>query len=160
MEKIMRNKEQGSDEKMRREIVSFTIGEQSFCIEINHVLEIRGWTETTILPHAPEFVIGMMNLRGTVLPVVDLSLRLGLGKTKPQLRHVIIIAQIGDKTFGLLVDSVSDILTVTKNEMRPTPDVASERTAAFIKGVFAFDEMLVRAIDVHQVLPTHQIEPA
>ena len=145
-------------EATRIEIVSFTIGQQSFCIEINHVLEIRGWTQTTVLPHAPEYVIGMMNLRGTVLPVVDLSLRLGLGKTIPQVRHVIIIAQIGDKTTGLLVDSVSDILTVGLNEIRPTPDVASEKTAAFIKGVYTLDDNLVRAIDVHQVLPQVQDE--
>ena len=147
-------------EEIRQEIVSFTIGAQSFCIEIDHVLEIRGWTETTVLPHAPDFVVGMMNLRGTVLPVVDLSMRLGLGKTTPQLRHVIIIAQIGDKTTGLLVDSVSDILTVKQQDMRATPDVASEKTAAFIKGVYTLESNLVRAIDVHQVLPKVNTEVA
>lgn len=148
------------NEAARQEIVSFTIGEQSFCIEIDHVLEIRGWTQTTVLPHSPDYVIGMMNLRGTVLPVVDLSLRLGLGKTDPQLRHVIIIAQIGEKTSGLLVDSVSDILTVSDSEMQATPDVASEKTAAFIRGVYTIEDTLVRAVDIHQLLPTKDAEAA
>lgn len=137
----------------RVEIVCFTVEDQDFSIEISHVLEIRGWTSTTTLPHAPAFVVGMMNLRGTVLPVVDLSLRLGFGKTEPGKRHVIIIAQIDDKIVGFLVDAVSDIITVDEAEMQATPDVSSSRTQAFIRGVHSLDDKLVRAIDVREVLP-------
>ncbi|PWE30555.1 chemotaxis protein CheW [Maritimibacter sp. 55A14] len=137
----------------RVEIVCFTVEEQDFCIEISHVLEIRGWTSTTTLPHAPEFVVGMMNLRGTVLPVVDLSLRLGFGKTEPGERHVIIIAQIDEKVVGFLVDGVSDIITVDEAEMQVAPDVSSARTQAFLRGVHSVDDKLVRAIDVREVLP-------
>lgn len=137
----------------RVEIVCFTVEDQDFSIEISHVLEIRGWTSTTTLPHAPDFVVGMMNLRGTVLPVVDLSLRLGFGKTEPGKRHVIIIAQIDDKIVGFLVDAVSDIITVDEAQMQATPDVSSSRTQAFIRGVHSLDETLVRAIDVREVLP-------
>ena len=134
------------------EIVSFTIKNQAFCLDIGHVLEIRGWTDTTTLPHAPDYVIGMMNLRGNVLPVVDLSLRLGLGKTEPESRHVIIIASIDNKSVGFLVDAVSNILTVDLADIQSTPDVSSPRTAAFIKGVWSVDDTIVRAIDVHQIL--------
>ncbi|KRS11646.1 hypothetical protein XM53_15340 [Roseovarius atlanticus] len=137
----------------RVEIVCFTVEDQDFSIEISHVLEIRGWTSTTTLPHAPDFVVGMMNLRGTVLPVVDLSLRLGFGKTEPGKRHVIIIAQIDHKIIGFLVDAVSDIITVDEAEMQATPDVSSSRTQAFIRGVHSLDDKLVRAIDVREVLP-------
>ncbi|MBY5990350.1 chemotaxis protein CheW [Roseovarius atlanticus] len=134
-------------------MVCFTVEDQDFSIEISHVLEIRGWTSTTTLPHAPDFVVGMMNLRGTVLPVVDLSLRLGFGKTEPGKRHVIIIAQIDDKIVGFLVDAVSDIITVDEAQMQATPDVSSSRTQAFIRGVHSLDDKLVRAIDVREVLP-------
>lgn len=144
----------------RNEIVSFTIGDQAFSIDIQHVLEIRGWTTTTVLPHAPDYVIGMMNLRGTVLPVVDLSLRLGLGRTKPDARHVIIIARIRDKTVGFLVDTVSDIVMVREGDMQPTPEVSSQRTHAFIRGVFTINETLVRAIDVERVLPAEDASAA
>ncbi|MCA0872272.1 chemotaxis protein CheW [Seohaeicola saemankumensis] len=135
------------------EIVTFAVGKQGFCIEIEHVLEIRGWTKTTVLPHAPDYVVGLMNLRGTVLPVIDLSLRLGLGKTETTPRHVIIITHVQDRTLGLLVEAVSDILSVRDGEMKPTPDVASPQTRAFIRGVYSVAESLVRAIDVHQVVP-------
>lgn len=135
------------------EIVTFAVGKQGFCIEIEHVLEIRGWTKTTVLPHAPEYVVGLMNLRGNVLPVIDLSLRLGLGKTETTPRHVIIITHVEDRTLGLLVEAVSDIVSVRDGEMKPTPDVASTQTRTFIRGVYSVAESLVRAIDVHQVVP-------
>lgn len=144
----------------RIEIVSFTIGEQAFCLDIGHVLEIRGWTSTTTLPHAPEYVVGMMNLRGAVLPVMDLSMRLGLGKTVPESRSVIIIAHIDKKSVGFLVDAVSNILTVNPAEMQPTPEVSSAKTAAFIKGVYTLDETIVRAIDVHQIMPQEHMVAA
>ena len=149
----MHDLESGQKPSNRVEIVCFMVEEHDFCIDISHVLEIRGWTSTTTLPHAPDFVVGMMNLRGTVLPVVDLSLRLGFGKTEPGERHVIIIAQIDEKTVGFLVDAVSDIVTVDEAQMQSTPDVSSARTQAFIRGVHSLDDKLVRAIDVRQVLP-------
>lgn len=149
----MHDIEKGSHSSNRDEIVCFRVEEQDFCIEISHVLEIRGWTSTTTLPHAPDFIVGMMNLRGTVLPVVDLSLRLGFGKTEPGKRHVIIIAQIDEKVVGFLVDAVSDIITVDESEMQAAPDVSSARTQAFLRGVYSVDDTLVRAIDVRAVLP-------
>ena len=138
------------------EIVAFAIGDQSFCLEIEHVVEIRGWAKSTILPHAPDYVVGLMNLRGHVLPVADLSMRLGLGPTAPTPRHVIIITQIDDRTIGLLVEAVSDILSVHEDDMKPTPDVASSKTRAFIKGVYTISDKLVRAIDVVQVFPREE----
>lgn len=137
-----------------REIVTFLVGEQCFCIEIGHVLEIRGWTKTTVLPHAPDYVVGLMNLRGTVLPVIDLSLRMGLGATETSARHVIIITRVEERIVGLLVDAVSDIMTIRDGDMKPTPDVASSMTRAFIQGVFSVEDSLVRAIDVHEVIPS------
>lgn len=134
------------------EIVTFTISGQAYCFDIGNVLEIRGWTETTTLPHAPEYVMGMMNLRGNVLSVVDLSLRLGLGATQPTSRHVIIIASVDGKSVGFLVDGVSDILTVDQGDLQSTPDVSSARTAAFLRGVYSVDDSIVREIDLHQIL--------
>lgn len=144
----------------RIEIVSFAIGEQAFCLDIGHVLEIRGWTSTTTLPHAPDFVVGMMNLRGAVLPVIDLSMRLGLGKTIPESRHVIIIAHIDEKSVGFLVDAVSNIITVNTAEMQPTPEVSSSKTTAFIRGVYTLEDTIVRAIDVHQIMPQENMNAA
>ncbi len=139
-----------------REIVAFHVADQGFCIDIGYVREIRGWTPTTVLPHAPDYVKGMMNLRGTVLPVVDLSLRLGLGVTNPSPRHVIIIVMLDERMVGLLVEAVSDILNLPHDDMKPTPDVASGATRNFIEGVFTIEDKMIRAIDVARILPARQ----
>jgi purine-binding chemotaxis protein CheW len=135
------------------ELVAFRIGEQEYCVDIMAVREIRGWTPATMLPHSPSFVQGVINLRGTVLPIVDLAARLGLGRAEPTARHVTIVVQIGDQVVGLLVDAVSDILTVAAAEIRPTPDVASEVTRQFVKGVFALDNRMISLIELDEVLP-------
>src|SRR5215475_15482288 len=93
-----------------RELISFRIGAQEFCVDIMAVREIRGWTQATPLPQAPNYVCGVINLRGAVLPIVDLSARLGLGVTQPDVRNVIIVVRIGPRLVGLLVDAVSEIL--------------------------------------------------
>lgn len=78
----------------RRELISFRIGAQEFCVDIMAVREIRGWTPATPLPHSPAYVRGVINLRGAVLPIVDLAERLGLPPSTPTQRHVIIVAQV------------------------------------------------------------------
>jgi len=136
-----------------RELVTFRVGDQDFCIDIMMVREIRGWTPATILPHAPEFVLGVINLRGSVVPIVDLSARLGLKPSVPDGRHVIVIAVVGTQTVGFLVNAVSDIIGIDQSEVQPTPDVTSEATRAFIEGVIVTDDRMLRVIDIKTVLP-------
>ncbi len=137
----------------RREIVSFRVAEQDYCIDIDAVREIRGWTPTTVLPHSPSYIRGVMNLRGTVLPVVDLSERLGLGATEPNPRHVIIITMIGSRMVGLLVDAVNDILNVNVEDFQPTPDVVSGTAKAFVEAVIAIEDRLLRLIELERIIP-------
>src|ERR1700749_1392279 len=105
-----------------RELISFRIGAQEFCVDIMAVREIRGWTAATALPKSPAFVKGVIHLRGAGLPVVDLAARLGFEGADASDRHVIIVAQIGAQVVGLLVDAVSDIISVTDDIIQPTPD--------------------------------------
>ena len=100
------------------------------------VREIRGWTPATALPHTPNFVRGVINLRGFVLPIIDLASRFGFPPTEPTAQHVIIVTQIANRTVGLLVDAVSDILTVTDDLVQPTPDIVSDMVETFVRGVF------------------------
>ncbi|SEA75637.1 chemotaxis protein CheW [Rubrimonas cliftonensis] len=145
---------------MPKELVAFRIGAQEYCIDIMAVREIRGWTPATTLPHAPHFVQGVINLRGAVLPIVDLSSRLGLGEAEPTARHVTIVTQIGEQVMGLLVDAVSDILNITADQLLPTPEVASETTRQFVKGVFALEGRMISLIELDQVLPSFDREAA
>jgi purine-binding chemotaxis protein CheW len=142
------------------ELITFRIGAQEFCVDIMAVREIRGWTKTTALPRSPSYVRGVVNLRGAVLPIVDLSLRLGFAKTDPTERSVIIVAQIASQLVGLLVDAVSDIITVAVGDIQPTPDVASELVKTFVQGILAIDGRMISLISLDHVLPDLQPEAA
>ena len=143
-----------------KELISFRIGAQEFCVDIMAIREIRGWTAATALPQSPSFVKGVINLRGAVLPIVDLASRLGFDSTEASDRNVIIVAQIGEQVVGLLVDAVSDILTVTDDVIQPTPDVASETAKSFIRGLIAMDGRMISLIGLERVLPDTELEAA
>ncbi len=143
-----------------RELIAFRIGVQEFCVDIMSVREIRGWTPATALPQSPGFVRGVINLRGAVLPIVDLAARLGFPPAEPTARHVIIVAQIGSQVVGLLVDAVSDILTVTDDVVQPTPDVASEMAKTFVRGVLAVEGRMISLIALDNLLPAQEREAA
>ena len=143
-----------------KELISFRIGAQEFCVDIMAIREIRGWTAATALPQSPSFVKGVINLRGAVLPIVDLAARLGFEATEASDRNVIIVAQIGEQVVGLLVDAVSDILTVTDDVIQPTPDVASETAKSFIRGLIAMDGRMISLIGLERVLPDTELEAA
>ncbi len=147
-------------ESVGRELISFRIGEQEFCVDIMAVREIRGWTQATPLPQAPSYVRGVINLRGAVLPIVDLAARLGLGATEPSVRNVIIVVRIGHRLVGLLVDAVSEVLTATADMIQPTPDVSSDAVKMFIKGILALEGRMVSWITLDRILPEQEAEAA
>ena len=143
-----------------RELITFRVDAQEFCVDVRSVREIRGWTPATALPHTPGYVRGVINLRGAVLPIIDLAARLGFGSAEPTARHVIVVAEIGTQLVGLLVDAVSDILTVTDDRVQPTPDVASETAKSFIRGVLTVDDRMVSVLSLDRVLPAEAYDAA
>lgn len=136
-----------------RELITFLIGKEEFSVDIMSVREIRGWTQATVLPNAPSYVRGVINLRGAVLSIIDLAARLGFPPTQTTARHVIIVVQIGSQVAGLLVDAVTGILTVKPGSILPTPDVASDLARNFIKGMMAIDNRMISLIGLDYVLP-------
>ena len=155
MKNLNQNETNGS-----RELIAFRIGQQEFCVDIMSVREIRGWTPATELPQSPSFVRGVINLRGQVLPIVDLAARLGFPAPEPTVRHVIMVAQIGTQVVGLLVDAVSDILTVTDEVIQQTPDVASDVAKTFVQGVLAIEGRMISLIALDHVLPSFEAAAA
>lgn len=136
------------------EFVTFFTGGQSFSIDITQVREIRRWTAVTPLPHAPAEVLGVMNLRGSVIPIFDLAARFGLDRTPENARNVVVIASHDSTTVGLLVESVSEILSVTRDRIQETPDLRSDSARQSITGVITVDEGMTRVIDLGAVIQT------
>ena len=138
------------------ELISFCIDDQQFCLDIMAVREIRGWTHATPLPHSPSYVRGVINLRGAVLPIIDLKARLGLGECVPQARSVIIVVQMNGRLVGLLVDAVSEILAATKDSVQPTPNVACSTVEQFVRGIIALDGKMISWIALEHILPEQE----
>jgi purine-binding chemotaxis protein CheW len=141
-----------------QQFITFTIGAEEYGVDIMAVKEIRGWVDTTSLPRAPEYVRGVINLRGAIVPIYDLRTRFGLGVTETTRTHVVIIVTVGSRVAGLLVDTVSDILTVTTGDIRAVPDLDGASDNAFLSGLVALDERMVTLIAIDKLLPSEAIE--
>ena len=155
MSYVVKNLSQGS-----RELIAFRIGNQEFCVSIMSVREIRGWTPATKMPHSPSYMMGVLNLRGAVLPIVDLAARLGMRPAEPSPRHVIIVAQVGRQIIGLLVDAVADILTVTDENTQPVPEVSSDLERQFARGILAIDKRMICLVELEGLFPDDESEAA
>lgn len=134
------------------EFITFSAGGQDYCLEITQIREIRRWTPVTALPHTPKDVLGVMNLRGAVIPIFDLSSKFGLGSTTSNERNVVIVAAVSGTTIGLLVESVSEILSVPNSAIQETPDIKSDATKHSILGMISVDDAMVRVVNLDAVL--------
>ena len=133
---------------MHRELITFVVQQQVFALDIMSIREIRAWSPVTRLPRMPVHVAGVVNLRGTVLPVIDLSARLGWGHGEATPRHAIIVTQLDDKVCGLLVDSVSDIVTIADDSLQPPPLSGNDNIASFLEGLAAIEDQMVMVLDL------------
>lgn len=148
------------DDSALFEFISLYAGDQSFCIELNRIREIRRWEPITMLPHSPPFVLGVVNLRGAVIPIVDLAAKLGFPPLQPTKRNVIIICNLGDQVIGLLVESVSEILTVPQAELKEAPRVKEDHSNHAIRAVITIKESMTRLIDLDAMMNAEQGEIA
>lgn len=139
--------------KPGHELIIVEIAGQRFAIDIMSVREIRGWSASTRVPQAPPHVLGMINLRGSVLPVIDFSSRLGLGESEPNTASVVIVTEIGDRLVGLMVDAVCDILSLGEGMLQPAPDVGSPRVHEFVRGVITTHDGIVTLLSLDTVIP-------
>ena len=135
-------------------LVAFRVAGQDYCIDIMAVREIRGWTPATALPHAPAYVRGVINLRGQVVPILDLAARLGLPTSEPCSRHVIVIVAVGERVLGLLVEAVSEILSVPRDAVQPAPELDGP---GLVRAVITLEERMFRFLDVGDVLPSEAV---
>lgn len=136
------------------ELLSFLVGGQDYCVDIMSVREIRGGAKATTLPHSPGFMRGVINLRGTVLPIMDLSSRLELDSATDQERNVIIVVAVGERTVGLMVDAVSDILAIEEEDLQPPPDLPVDNERSFVSALTIVDNRMIRVLDLTAVLPS------
>jgi purine-binding chemotaxis protein CheW len=135
-----------------QQFLTFLLDDQEYGLEIFKIREIRGYSPITPIPNVPPHVRGVMNLRGTVLPVIDLHMKFHLPVVEYNRFTVIVIATVGEKTVGLLVDAVSDVLMVGRDAIREAPDFGASVDTRFINGVFQSREHLAVALNLEELL--------
>lgn len=137
---------------MTRQLITFQLGDQILGVDIMAIREIRAWSPATPLPNVPTYVRGVVNLRGVVLPVLDLRQRLGWGMTDPTARHVIIVVRIGDQLQGIIVDAVNDIATVKPEHMQALPDVGENAASAFLEGLATIEDRMIMVLALDRLM--------
>lgn len=132
--------------------LTFTLGQEEYGVEILKVQEIKGYSPVTPIPSTPSYVKGVMNLRGTVVPVVDLRAKLAMPEAEYNQFTVIIVVKVGDRVMGVIVDAVSDVLNIPRADVQAPPDFGAQVDARFISGMAKAAEKLVVLLDIERVL--------
>jgi purine-binding chemotaxis protein CheW len=132
--------------------LTFRLGQEEYGVEILKVQEIKGYTPVTPVPNTPAYLKGVMNLRGTIVPVVDLRAKFGMSEAEYSQFTVIIVLTVGAKVVGLIVDAVSDVLNIPRGDIQATPDFGAHVDARFISGLAKAGDKLVVLLDIDRVL--------
>ena len=132
--------------------LTVNLAEEEYAIDILAVREIRGWTPVTRIPQAPHYVLGVLNLRGAIVPVLDLRLRFGLEREEYSATTVTVVVTVAGRLFGVVVDAVSDVLDVQAEQVRPVPDMGTAVDTEYLKGLTSIEERMVLLLDVDKLL--------
>jgi purine-binding chemotaxis protein CheW len=139
------------EEEPSQQFLTFNIGDEGYGVGLMSVREIKGWSKTTRLPNSQDFMKGVINLRGVVIPIFDLRKRFGMGDTEPTEKNAVIILAVGKRLIGILVDTVSDILSASADDIRPAPHVESKINANFVNGLISIEDKMVVLLDVEKI---------
>jgi purine-binding chemotaxis protein CheW len=135
-----------------REFLSFRLGEEEYGIDILKVQEIRGYEAVTAIANTPAFIKGVINLRGTIIPIIDMRIKFNLGKVGYDQFTVVIVLSIAGRTVGMVVDSVSDVISLTSEQLRPAPSFAAGMDTQYITGLGTVDERMLILVDIERLM--------
>lgn len=139
------------------EYLSFTLGNEQYGVDILKVQEIRGYDQVTRVPDAPDYIKGVINLRGTIVPVIDLRLKLRLDQARYDAFTVMIVLNVEQRVVGIVVDSVSDVIELTAEQIRPTPEFGAAVDTRFINGIGTQDDRMTILLDIETLLDTAEL---
>lgn len=139
-----------------RQLILFSLGKGSYGIPIENVFEIKKMEEITVVPKAPKFIEGVINLRGNVVPVVDLRKRFGMDKAEVTKKTKIIIVDVKKRQFGLIVDAVAEVVTLSNDQIEPSLPTVSGLKAEFINGIGKLNDKLIIILDISRILQSSE----
>lgn len=145
------------------QFLTFVLEHEEYAVDILRVQEIRGWESVTRIPNTPEYIRGVLNLRGSIVPIVDLRMRFNMKSIEYGVTTVIVVLKVmkedgsGSRTMGIVVDGVSEVYSVPESEIRDAPDFGTKVRTEFIKGLATIDEKMVIIIDIDKMLNSDEL---
>lgn len=154
MQEIIENAVSGSS----RELLTFTLGKEEYGIDILKVQEIRGYDAVTTIANTPEFIKGVINLRGTIVPIVDMRIKFNLGSVEYNQFTVVIILNVARRVVGIVVDGVSDVITLTADQLKPAPEFSTALDTQYIQGLGTVEERMIIVMDIEKLVLSGDME--
>lgn len=148
----------GDEDLVASEYLTFTLGSEEYAIDILKVQEIRGYEPPTLIANAPPFIKGVINLRGIIVPVVDLRVKFNLGKIEYTPFTVVVILNVAGRVIGVVVDSVSDVISLTPAQIRPAPDFSGSFDTKYILGLASQDARMMIVTDIERLMTSADME--
>ena len=152
------NNEAAETEAASSEYLTFVLGEEFYGLDILKVQEIRGYDAVTKIANTPDFIKGVINLRGLIVPIVDLRIKFHLGKVTYDALTVVIILNLGGRVAGIVVDGVSDVMNLPHSQIRMVPDIVSSIDTKYITGLATVEEKMLVLVDIEQLMMSPEME--
>jgi purine-binding chemotaxis protein CheW len=157
-ERIMQTIQTGQESAQAgREYLSFVLGEAQYCIDILKVQEIRTYEEPTRIANTPEFIKGVMNLRGNIVPIIDLRVKFGLPEHRYDTQTVVIVLNVARRTVGVVVDGVSDVINVPAAEIKPPPELGGSLDTQYLQGLATVNGQMMIIIDIERLMTSRDM---
>lgn len=140
-----------------REVLVFVLGREEYGVDLLEVQEIRGYESVTPIPAAPEYVKGVVSLRGVTVPVIDLRVRFGMADPRYDAFTVVVILRLARRAFGIVVDGVSDVMALGAGDVKPAPEAGTVVASAFLEGLGTEGDRKVLLLDIEKLLPADEL---
>ena len=147
----------GITDEGAREFLVFSLGEEEYAIDILKVQEIRGYENVTRIANAPDFIKGVTNLRGVIVPIVDLRIKFHLDKVDYGGQTVVIVVNVGSRIVGIVVDSVSDVMTLNPDQIKPAPEFGVTLSSDFLSGLGSLEDRMLVIVDIDKLLTSEEM---
>ena len=142
----------------RQEFLTFTLGREEYGIDILKVQEIRGYDAVTTIANSPEFIKGVINLRGIIVPIIDMRIKFNLGNVTYNQLTVVIILNVANRVVGIVVDGVSDVITLTAEQLKPAPEFSTALDTQYITGLGTVDERMIIVMDIEKLMTSRDMD--
>lgn len=157
MSQINQTQEKSQADSAMMEFLTFVLGDENYALDIMTVKEIRGYETVTKIANAPEFIKGVINLRGDIVPIVDLRIKFDVGEATYNEFTIVIMLNVGDRIVGIVVDEVSDVIKVNESEIKPPPEFGVAFDSSYLLGLAPIDDLMIILVNIESLISSEEL---